>query len=369
MVRKNRKVICSVSNDLVTDQRIHKVATSLLSAGYKVAVVGRKLPESQSVFRSYQVTRLTLLFRKGPMFYAELNIRLFLFLLFRHANIYLANDLDTLPANYLVSLIKRKPLVYDSHELFTQVPELINRPHIQKKWIQIERMILPRIKHSYTVSQSIADFYRKKYRIEMQVVRNVPNKVKCKEESSITNDKKIILYQGSVNIGRGVDLIIKSMKYLTEFEFWVVGNGDVLKEMKELAKLELVTGRVKFFGRVPFNELSYYTKQATVGISIEEDRGLNYRFALPNKLFDYIHAGIPVVGSDLPEIAGIINRYKIGLVLSDRVPENVAKKLQLMVQQKSQYQEWKRNLKIAANELNWENEEINLLAIFNSIKF
>ncbi|MEA3445290.1 MAG: glycosyltransferase [Bacteroidota bacterium] len=367
MLKQSKRVIISVSNDLVADQRVHKVASSLMLAGYSVLVVGRKLPGSQGLSRKYNCQRLTLLFNKGPLFYVELNIRLFLLLLFSSADIYLANDLDTLAANYLASVIRRKPLVYDSHELFTEVPELIDRPNVQKIWKQIEAFILPRVKYSYTVCQSIADYYNRKYGIDMKVVRNIPL---CKpeiEERPGSVQKSIILYQGSVNIGRGVDLVIKALKFLPDAEFHVIGSGDVLDEMKELAKSEIVLGRVKFFGKIPFEELEKHTREAALGISLEENLGLNYYYALPNKLFDYIHAGVPVLGSDLPEIAGIINRYKIGRILTDRDPRKVAETIQDMFQQKEKYKAWKENLKIAATELCWQNEEKVLLSVFESV--
>ena len=151
-----KRIILSVINDLVTDQRVHRVASSLKRAGAEVTLVGRRLPESFPLEREYRTHRMVLLFRKGPLFYAEYNIRVFFHLLFSRVDILVANDLDTLPANFLVSFLRRKPLVYDTHEYFTGMPEIQNRKLVLAIWKTFERFIFPRLKHIYTVNDSIA---------------------------------------------------------------------------------------------------------------------------------------------------------------------------------------------------------------------
>ncbi|MCF6185522.1 MAG: glycosyltransferase [Bacteroidales bacterium] len=197
-MNKKQKIIISVTNDLVADNRVHKVADSLIKFGFEILLVGRKLPGSLHVNREYKTKRFKLLFNKGAMFYAFYNIRLFFFLLFAKADIFLSNDLDTLPANFIASKIRNKKLVYDSHEYFTEVPELVNRPKIKRIWENTEKRILPKIKFLYTVCNSIADIYNKKYGINMKVVRNIPEceKVFKYEKPELPEDitgKKIIL--------------------------------------------------------------------------------------------------------------------------------------------------------------------------------
>ena len=170
-----KRIIVSVTNDLVSDNRVHKVCTTLTKMGFLVLLIGRKLPKSITLnSRNYDTKRLNLMFKKGLLFYAEFNFRLFLFLLFSKSDVLLSNDLDTLTANFLVSKLKKKPLVYDSHEYFTEVPELINRPKVQRVWEWLESKIVPKIKHAYTVCDSIANVYKKKYGVSFKVVRNIP---------------------------------------------------------------------------------------------------------------------------------------------------------------------------------------------------
>lgn len=368
MYRK-QKIIISVTNDLVADNRVNKVANSLIKLGFDVLLTGRKLPESLPVDINYPTKRFRLLFNKGAMFYICYNIRLFFFLLFTKADIFLSNDLDTLPANFLASKIRKKKLVYDSHEYFTEVPELVNRQKIKRIWENTEKLILPKVKFSYTVCNSIADIYNNKYGIDMKVVRNIPEcelvfkKIKPKPLLKAKN-KKIILYQGAINVGRGIEQTIRSMQFLENVVFLIIGNGDIKQEMYQLTEQLNLKDKVIFIEKKPFNYLYSYTKIADIGISLEENIGLNYYYALPNKLFDYIRAEVPILLSRLPEMENIVNKYNIGCFIENHNPEHIAEKINFMLNSSEKYNKWKENLKKASAELCWENEEKVLKEIF-----
>jgi len=345
-----------VTNDLVSDNRVHKVCTTLKQMGFDVLLVGRKLPASNPVQRAYSTKRMHLLFKKGPLFYAEYNFRLFLLLLWTKSDILLSNDLDSLTANFLASRLKRVPLVYDSHEYFTEVPELINRPRIQKIWESLERKMLPNVKYAYTVCDSIANVYHEKYGTDFKVVRNLPQAREIKSQKK-ESDKKLILYQGAVNVARGLEQAIRAMHYIENAELVIAGDGDIKTELEELVKTEKLENKVRFTGRLPLEKLHEITVQADLGLSIEEDFGLNYRFALPNKLFDYIQAQIPVLVSNLPEMAAIVKKYKVGAITDSLEPKQLAARISDALFNESKRKIWKENLPAAAKELVWENEE------------
>ncbi len=364
-----RRIVVSVTNDLVTDQRVHKVCNTLVDMGYEVELIGRKLPNSLEFDRNYKTTRIKLLFNKGFLFYAEYNTRLFFKLFFIKKDILLSNDLDTLLPNYLISKIFNKKLVYDSHELFTEVPELIDRPKVQKVWLAIEKLIMPKIKNCYTVSDSIANYYKNIYSSEFNVVRNVPYQNNNEQKGCFSfeiENKKVILYQGSVNIGRGIDLMIDAMQYVENAIFVIIGEGDVLEEMKQKVNELKLDNRVKFLGKISPKQLQQLTPLADLGISLEEDRGLNYRFALPNKLFDYIQAKIPVIVSDLPEMKKVIEKYDIGTILYNRSSENLTQQIKEILDKGKQ--NWQNSLSKAAEELVWEKEQDKLKKIFLNLR-
>ena len=372
-----QRIIVSVINDLTTDQRVAKVCSSLKTLGFDVLLVGRKYKNSIPLNRNYQTHRMNTFFKKGMLSYVEFSIRLFFFLFFKKKHILLANDLDTLLSNFLISKIQNKKLVYDSHELFLEVPELINRPKKQSIWQKIETYILPKLKNTYTVCQSIADYYNTKYQTNFKVVRNLPvlNNVQSNdvinhnsiENQSKAKDKRLktIIYQGAINVGRGLELMIDTMQYLDNCQFIIVGDGEITKEIKQLINHKKMNNKVFLLGKKTPLELKEITPQADLGISIEEDLGLNYHFALPNKLFDYIHANIPVLVSDLPEMKQIILDYKVGEVIQNRSPELLAKQIQRILVKESSF--WDENLKKATLDLQWQKEEIVLKSIFNNL--
>lgn len=373
MTNNRQRIILVVSNDLSCDARVHKMATTLTNARYSVLVLGRKLPQSLPLSEMpYEQRRLRFLCNKGALFYAEMNIRFFFFLLFRKFDLATANDLDTLLAVYCATKIRRKALVYDSHEYFTEVPELQQRPRVKRIWQGIERRIFPKLRNAMTVCESIAKIYQQKYHTNVEVVRNVPflQSTQIVSVNLQLPSKHVVLYQGALNLGRGLEMLIESMQFMTDVCLLLVGDGDKMVELKQLTQEKGVTEKVIFTGKIPFEKLPSYTQLATIGVSVEEDLGDNYRYALPNKLFDYIHARKPVLVSDLPEMRNIVETYRCGEVLQNRAPELVARQIQSLLQNTSQLQIYAQQSRKASEELCWQREEEKILQLYrNSLNF
>jgi glycosyltransferase involved in cell wall biosynthesis len=368
-----KKVIVSVINDLVTDQRVHKGCQTLDDLGFDVLLVGRVMRKSPKMDgRQYSHRRMKLLFEKGPLFYAEYNIRLFLFLLFRRSNLLVSNDLDTLLPNYLVSKLKGLPLVYDSHEYFTEVPELVERKIVQIVWKLIERSIFPKLKHVITVNDSIADLFDKDYGVRPVVVRNIPRKankenISSREDLGLPIDKNIIILQGSgINVDRGAEELVEAMQFVKNALLLVVGGGDVIEDLKEMTLSLGISKEVLFKPRMPYEEMILYTQVADLGITFDKSTNINYKFSLPNKLFDYIRAGVPVLSSDLPEINKIITKYDVGDFILNHDPKSISDKLNNVLADKGLMAKWKKNCSFAAQELTWENEEKTLIEIYSN---
>lgn len=369
-----KRVVVSVINDLSFDQRVDKVCTSLTEMGYEILLIGRKLPDSVPVNREYATKRMNLLFKKGALFYAFFNFRLFWLLLFTKADVLHANDLDTLLANRLVSKIRRIPLVYDSHEYFTGVPEIQNKRFVKSVWTRIEKSIFPKLKHVLTVNQSIANLYKDEYEVDVKVLRNVPlsqniQKSKSRIDLGMPLDKKVIILQGAgINIDRGAEELLEAIALMNEVVLYIVGSGDVIDILKKRALKEDLNGKVIFVGRKPYQEMMEYTMNADVGVTLDKDTNINYRFSLPNKIFDYIKAGIPVLSSDLVELKRIIEQYQLGCVANSHTPMDIKKGLESIWSDEEKFLSYKENTQKAMQELTWDKEVEVLKNIYLELK-
>jgi glycosyltransferase involved in cell wall biosynthesis len=362
-----QKVYVTVTNDLATDQRVLKVCRYLTRLGFDVTMVGALKPTSLAMpAEGFQSRRFSMIFRKSFLFYAEYNIRLFFYLLFRKADLYVSNDLDTLTACYLISRIKGKKLVYDSHEYFLGAAEIVDRPLVRKVWGTLERIIFPRLKHVFTVNHSIADLYEKQYGKRPLVVRNVPRAYRpaqqaTRQQLGLPADKKIVLMQGGgINVDRGAEELIHAMlpHYgLKNVLLVFIGAGDRWNEIQQMVIELKLSDRITFIPRLPYDKMMSYTALCDLGISLDKPIGINYQLSLPNKLFDYIMAGLPVLTSPLTEVKKVVEEYQVGVCTENYDPAHIADKIKFMLEDADRYAFWKSNTEAAAKELCWENEE------------
>jgi glycosyltransferase involved in cell wall biosynthesis len=252
-----KKIFVAVTNDISTDYRVHKICNYLISKNFKIDVYGRVLPNTIAVDRAYKIIRKKHFFNNEAWFYAEFNVRLFFYLLFRKYDYILANDLDTLPACFFASKLKKTTLVYDSHELFSESVELQGRKFVKGFWRKLEDFFLPKIKKSYTVSQSIVEFYDKRYQNKMGLIRNIPlkNDALKVEDVAFPTKNRTILYQGVLNPGRGLKPMIKALHFIDNLDLIIIGYGKVEEELKAFVDEQGMLKRVHFLGRVDRDKL------------------------------------------------------------------------------------------------------------------
>ena len=364
----------SVINDLVTDNRVNKTCMALIECGYDVTLVGRKLSNSLPIPNwTFKTIRLKMIFKKGPAFYFFFNFRLFFVGLINKTDLFYANDLDTLAPMFLLSKLRKKPLIYDSHELFCEVPEL-KASRIKKSiWQKLEGYIIPKLKTCITVNDSIAKIYEAKYNVPFYIIRNISDFdqsfiPKSRVQLNLPEDKKIILLQGAgINVDRGAEELIDAMEFVQNAVLYIIGSGDVWENLKQKVLFnKSIQNKVVLINKLPKSELINYTFNADIGLSIDKNTNLNYLYSLPNKIFDYIQAEIPILASRLPEIENIILQYKIGDFIDDHNPKTIANKLNEMLysQQLSSY---KKYLAIAKKEITWKSEKEKLLTIIKNI--
>lgn len=295
------------------------------------------------------------------------------------------NDLPTLyPGEKIAKHIGAK-LIYDTHEIYL---ETLNQffPSNPKLWKSVvyrfslifmktfgsiaEQRLIRKAKTVITVNMSLANYFRKKYEVnKIEIIMNFPKAIKLdlnkiidfRKDYKFESTSKILIYQGVLNKGRGLNLLISSMKKISEeIKLIIVGDGFIKEELQELTKELNLIERVKFIDKVPLDKLLYYTSGADLGINLLENLNLSKKLASPNKLYEYIHAGIPVICSNTIENKKVIDRYKIGCLVNNNI-DDISHKINtfMMKDMKINTLECKR----AAEEYNWENQEKKLLNI------
>ncbi len=361
-----KKIIFTVTNDLVYDRRMIRIGESLATEGYEVLLVGRKLKDSQPFINQYiKHKRFNLYFNKGKFFYIEYNIRLFFWLLFQRFDIVCGIDLDTILPCYFASILRGgKPCVYDAHELFTEVPEVIRRPFIRKIWLWVERFVVPKLKYKYTVSQSVADEFFRRYNSRFEVIRNLSNFTEPSPPPTSIPSLPIILYQGNLNEGRGLETAIQAMQHIENAVFWIAGDGDLGPALRGMVNELELESKVAFLGYVQPKDLASVTQKATIGIHISEDKGLSYQFSLANKFLDYIQAGVPQICTQFIEYQRLNDEYEVAVLIKKTDIRLLVEAIQHLLSDPIFYNRLKQNCIEAAKTLNWENEEKKLIQFY-----
>lgn len=360
-----KKILFTVTNDLGYDQRMIRICSSLASAGYPVTLVGVKRPGSPPLSSvSYRQRRLPCFFQQGFAFYAEFNIRLFLFLLFQKADIFCCIDLDTMLPVWLVGKIRGKTLVYDAHEYFSQQKEVVSRPRVYRIWHWIERRFVPRFRHGYTVSQGIADAFKEKYSVSYALIRNLPLLKQVPDPD--TTRQKIILYQGAVNEARGLEYLVPAMKQV-DARLDIYGDGNFMEQTKKLIAQNNLGNKVFLQGKKLPEELDALTRQAYIGLNLVENTGLNQYYSLANKFFDYIHNGLPQISMNYPEYKRINEQFEVALLIDTLDVDTIAAAINRLLHDGPLHQRLAENCFHARETLNWQAEEKKLLAFYNQL--
>lgn len=361
----NMIIYCTVTNDLNFDQRMQRICGSLAAAGHEVVLVGRKLPRSAPLAEKlYRQVRLHCWFRKGAGFYMEYNLRLFVFLLFRKMDLVCAIDLDTILPCWAVSALRGKKRVYDAHELFCEMKEVVTRPRIHRFWKSIERFAVPRFPAGYTVNQPIADEFRRMYGVEYAVIRNVP--LLQPAPAVPASGERFLLYQGAVNEGRCFETLLPAMRSV-DCPLLICGEGNYLEQAKSLVNRYELQDKVRFMGNLPPDELRILTARAYAGINLVENTGLSNYLSLANKFFDYIHAGIPQLCSGFPAYRSVNETYEVAYLITETDPENIAVALNKLLNDGLLYERLSENCTPAREQFNWQKEEKSLLAFYQHI--
>jgi len=288
-----------------------------------------------------------------------------------NADIYLASDFFSLPALFLISKLRKKKIYYDSREIFTELPFHENKVFTKKIIKIVERLLIRKVDAVIVTGDMDSEFLKKLYNIDnIYIQRNLPSvnrtikPVNLFKDFNIPEQSFIILYQGVVVKGRGIEIYLNTLKKMEGIYLVILGGGEQLDYYKQLSSDMKLNGRVIFAGKLKQDNILNYTAGAFAGLSIIDIISLNNYYAIPNKLFEYIVAGIPVVVNNLPQMKKIIDEYKVGAVMEECSETSLAEILNEWKNDMNSYNKLKENCNKAAGELNWEKEFVNIQQLF-----
>ncbi|AMR25649.1 hypothetical protein A0257_00140 [Hymenobacter psoromatis] len=399
VARAASRIVLAATTDLNYDQRMQRICGSLARAGYAVQLVGWQRPASVPLApQPYAQHRLRGWFQHGKLFYIEYNLRLLTYLLGQRAAAWSCADLDAALPTWLRARLSGQPFVYDAHEFFTEVPEVVNRPRVQRAWQWVENFIVPRARLRYTVGPALARLFEQRHPgCAFFVVRNVPSSQVPGSSSlvpSSLNDQKPIadnqkpgtreskglptlLYQGTLNVGRGLAELLAAMPQVPA-RLVICGEGDCSAALRtQAARLGLLAasgqypaGQVEFRGYVLPEALRALTAQATVGVMLLENIGLSYYYSLANKFFDYVQAGIPQLCIDFPEYRALNAQYEVAVLVPDLAPATLVVALARLLpggQPGPYYEQLAANCRRARTEWSWQQEEKKLVHLYDEL--
>lgn len=369
-----KRVVFSVTNDLNYDQRMIRICGCLSESNYQVTLVGVKRSWSKPLnHQSFKQKRFSMLFKAGKLFFLEYNLRLFIYLLFRRFNIYSAVDLDSAIPQRMVSWLKRKPFVFDAHELYTELPEVLGRGYVGPFWNRVEKNIIPKAKLRITVTEGIAKYYEKKYKTDFLVVRNVPVSIPTTERKSAVTEllvwkgySRLLLYQGWLNKGRGLESLIGAIAD-SDYKLIIAGKGDLEEELKKQCADLGLRSQVKFLGFVEPATLKQITEIADVGFNLLENLGKSYFYSLANKFFDYVHADLPQIGMNFPEYRVLNQEYQVSILLDELNSKPLRKEIDRMFNEQGLHRKLVNNCALAKQTWNWESEKGKMVAAYDRL--
>jgi len=363
-MQKTKSVTISFLGNANFDTRVTNLTNSLRGNSLKVKVISFDwtTPNFQSIEGETSIFKLEK--KKNSLsYYFRFLSTLFKELLKTNSSIYIAEDIFTLPIVTFIAKFRGAKLYYNSREFYAFLAGLRNKPKTQSILRKLEKFFIKKVDFVLVTGDGDAEFLQDYYGINNTVViRNLPLNQKATEPKDfhtmlnipITNT--ILLYQGVILEGRGFEPLLRAMKAVENCDLVVLGTGVFKSKYEKLAAELGIEKRLHFLGNIDQKELINYTAGAAIGVALIENISKSYYYALPNKLFEYIMANVPVLISDLPQMKKIVDDYNVGRFVdleSDNDLENV---LSEMINEKEKMEIYKRNSIEASKELNWQRE-------------
>ncbi|GAB4371593.1 MAG: glycosyltransferase [Calditrichia bacterium] len=370
-----KKIIHTTISPCDNERRIFNEALTAARNGYQVQILALKTPDVPpvSLMETVEIQRLTIRFwQKGALKFLCFNQKLFWHLLRSDFSLLHAHDLWVLPASAIASILKRKPLIYDAHEFYRGLKIFREKKISALIWKMAEWLFIRRAGKILVVNQFHADLYKKTYqRIEPPlVIQNLPFRHESGNSESLpgfSERSATVVFQGILKPGRGLRQMIEAFDYLDDIAFELIGFGEIEEELRDLVEKGGRREKIHFRGKMNLREISHITQRARAGVVLFEPDSINYRYAAPNKFFEYVMAGTPVIASDIPTFRSFLEEFEVGVLVDPYSPEDIARAIRQVVTDENRWNRLHQACKQAREHWNWESQEKKLLSLYREI--
>ncbi|MCT7586733.1 glycosyltransferase family 4 protein [Aliarcobacter butzleri] len=365
--------------DYQLDSRVRNETVSLVNDGYDVDVYCLKSKKTftDEVREKVNLKRFGIVSSKVVAFLSAY-VSMFFYSLGKKIDSVHAHDVNALPVAYMISLFKRVPLIYDTHELWSQSHHSISSKFVLSSVAFMEKFFAKRAIKIITVSDSIQTYLEDYFDVKsIEVIRNIPSYTHIgqydlfREKYNLSEDIRICLYQGLISKTRGVDLIVKAAlevcKKNDNVVFFFLGDGPYLEELKQLVIDSNLEDKIYILGKIDQNELLKYTMSADIGVHAISNTCLNHEYCLPNKVFEYIHAHVVLVVTNLLELSKFVEENQVGITFEDNDAKSLEESLNKILGDDELYNKFKSNSIEASQKITWDNEYTVLKKLYEDI--
>ncbi len=330
-------------------------------------LIGFGEPRTFEILPGIEAHILKKRFSRGFLFYLDVQLQLFFYLIRQSMDAICACDADTIMPGFYAARRKGVKIIFDGHEYFSETSGVQGRKFVKTVWSWVEKRYIPRVDLAYTVSPGLAEIMGDRFHIHFGLVRNLPKKDAADEDTEWPYEKgSFWIYQGYLNKGRGLEEIVRAFS-VSGKKLLIAGVGPRESVLKDLIREHGMEDKVEMLGRIEPKKLKSLTSLAFAGLNIVDGEGLSYHYSLANKFFDYLQAGIPQVNSNLPEYKRICERFDCSLFLESNTVEELQKAIEKMEADQQAYAKLQYQARQASKVFNWESEEIELLSLYESL--
>lgn len=368
-----KKIVHVSINSCEHERRIFNEAVSARSANYAVEILGLRVGGVpwRGRYSGVPIRRLTLLFWKGgPIKFLTFNIKLLVRLLHYRFDILHAHDLWVLPAAALAARLRRRPLIYDAHEFYRGLNIFRTKKLSGRIWAFAEELFIGNVQCLICVNSYQAKLYSQLYPDlkRIRVLHNFPSEkdfVAAESMKRFPERRNEVIFQGMLKPGRGIFPLLNAIAKISEVQLTLVGYGELHGALDKEIRQKGLRDRVSLKGKRPLSEMLNYAANARAGAVLFEPQSENYRYASPNKFFEYVAAGTPVIASDIPTFREFLETFEVGILVDADNEKAVADAVMRLTGDTACWEKYHANCLRARLEWNWERQERVLLAIYS----